>query len=158
MSLGHKDIACVAGPQEWFEARERVAGWREAMDEAGLSKREPLVGSWEARWGYVAGQNLVEDGLPDAVMCGNDEVAVGLLCAFAEAGVSVPGDVSVAGFDDVPIAAYAGPGLTTVRQDFADLGRCALEAVSRALEGGKVDSYVRPTRLVVRGSTGACAR
>ena len=49
MSLGHRDIACVAGPQEWFEARERVAGWREAMDEAGLSKREPLVGSWEAR-------------------------------------------------------------------------------------------------------------
>ena len=147
MTLGHRDIACVAGPQEWFEARERVAGWREAM-----------VGSWEARWGYVAGQNLVEDGLPDAVMCGNDEVAVGLLCAFAEAGVSVPGDVSVAGFDDVPIAAYAGPGLTTVRQDFADLGRCALEAVSRALEGGKVDTYVRPTRLVVRGSTGACAR
>ena len=158
MSLGHKDIACVAGPQEWFEARERVAGWREAMDEAGLSKREPLVGSWEARWGYVAGQNLVEDGLSEAVMCANDEVAVGLLCAFAEAGVSVPGDVSVAGFDDVPIAAYAGPGLTTVRQDFADLGRCALEAVSRALEGGTVDTYVRPTRLVVRGSTGACAR
>ena len=51
MWLGHRDIACVAGPQEWFEARERVAGWREAMDEAGLSKREPLVGSWEARWG-----------------------------------------------------------------------------------------------------------
>ena len=72
--------------------------------------------------------------------------------------MSIPGDVSVAGFDDVPIAAYAGPGLTTVRQDFADLGRCALEAVSRALEGGTVDTYVRPTRLVVRGSTGACAR
>ena len=158
ISLGHRDIACVAGPQEWFEARERVAGWREAMDEAGLPKREPLVGSWEARWGYVAGQSLVEDGLPDAVMCANDEVAVGLLRAFAEAGVSVPGDVSVAGFDDVPIAAYAGPGLTTVRQDFADLGRCALEAVSRALDEDSVDTYVRPTRLVVRGSTGACAR
>ena len=158
MSLGHRDIACVAGPQEWFEARERVAGWREAMDEAGLPKRAPLVGSWEARWGYVAGQNLVEDGLPDAVMCANDEVAVGLLRAFAEAGVSVPGDVSVAGFDDVPMAAYAGPGLTTVRQDFADLGRCALEVVSRALDGELVDTYVRPTRLVVRGSTGACAR
>ena len=158
MSLGHRDIACVAGPHEWFEARERVAGWREAMDDAGLPKREPLVGSWEARWGYVAGQSLVGDGLPDAVMCANDEVAVGLLCSFAEAGVAVPGDVSVAGFDDVPIAAYAGPGLTTVRQDFADLGRCALEAVSRALEGGTVDTYVRPTRLVVRGSTGACAR
>lgn len=108
--------------------------------------------------GYVAGQSLVEDGLPDAVMCANDEVAVGLLRAFAEAGVSVPGDVSVAGFDDVPIAAYAGPGLTTVRQDFADLGRCALEAVSRALDEDSVDTYVRPTRLVVRGSTGACAR
>ena len=158
MSLGHRDIACVAGPQEWFEARERVAGWREAMDEAGLSKREPLVGSWEARWGYVAGQSLVEDGLPDAVMCANDEVAVGLLRAFAEAGVSVPGDVSVAGFDDVPMAAYAGPGLTTVRQDFADLGRCALEAVSHALDGESVDTYVRPTRLVVRGSTGVYAR
>ena len=136
MSLGHQDIACVAGPQEWFEARERVAGWREAMDEAGLSKRAPLVGSWEARWGYVAGQALVEDGLPDGV----------------------PGDVSVAGFDDVPMAAYAGPGLTTVRQDFADLGRCALEAVSRALDGEAVDTFVRPTRLVVRGSTGVSTR
>ena len=77
---------------------------------------------------------------------------------LAEAGVSVPGDVSVAGFDDVPIAAYAGPGLTTVRQDFADLGRCALEAVSYALDGESVDTYVRPTRLVVRGSTGVCPR
>ena len=139
-------------------ARERMAGWREAMDEAGLPKREPLIGLWEASWGYVAGQRLVEEGLPDAIMCANDEVAVGLLHAFAEAGVSVPGDVSVAGFDDVPLAAYVGPGLTTVHQDFADLGRCAMEAVSQALEGGSVDTYVRPTRLVVRGSTGACAR
>ena len=77
---------------------------------------------------------------------------------LAEAGVSVPGDVSVAGFDDVPLAAYAGPGLTTVHQDFADCGRCAMEAVSQALEGGSVDTYVRPTRLVVCGSTGAYAR
>ena len=82
--------------------------------------REPLVGSWEARWGYVAGQRLLEQVLPDAVMCANDEVAVGLLRAFVEAGVNVPDDVSVTGFDDVPMAAYAGPGLTTVRQDFAD--------------------------------------
>ena len=157
LSLGHRDIACVAGPQEWFVARERMAGWREAMDEAGLPKREPLIGLWEASWGYAAGQRLVEEGLPDAIMCANDEVAVGLLHAFAEAGVSVPGDVSVAGFDDVPLAAYVGPGLTTVHQDFADLGRCAMEAVSQALEGGSADTYVRPTRLVVRGSTGACA-
>ena len=157
LSLGHRDIACVAGPQEWFVARERMAGWREAMDEAGLPKREPLVGLWEASWGYAAGQRLVEAGLPDAIMCANDEVAVGLLRALAEAGVSVPGDVSVAGFDDVPLTAYVGPGLTTVHQDFADLGRCAMEAVSQALEGGSADTYVRPTCLVVRGSTGACA-
>ena len=157
LSLGHRDIACVAGPQEWFVARERMAGWREGMDEAGLPKREPLIGLWKASWGYVAGQRLVEEGLPDAIMCANDEVAVGLLHVFAEAGVSVPGDVSVAGFDDVPLAAYVGPGLTTVHQDFADLGRCAMEAVSQTLEGGSVDTYVRPTRLVVRGSTGACA-
>ena len=150
LSLGHRDIACVAGPREWFVARE-------AMDEAGLPKREPLIGLWEASWGYVAGQRLVEEGLPDAIMCANDEVAVGLLHAFAEAGVSVPGDVAVAGFDDVPLAAYVGPGLTTVHQDFADLGRCAMEAVIQALEGGSVDTYVRPTHLVVRGSTGACA-
>lgn len=78
--------------------------------------------------------------------------------SLAEAGVSVPGDVSVAGFDDVPLAAYAGPGLTTVHQDFTDCGRCAMEAVSQALEGGSVDTYVRPTRLVVCGSTGAYAR
>ena len=101
-----------------------------------MPKREPLVGSWEARWGYVAGQNLVEDGPPGAVMGANAARAVGLLRAFAEAGVSVPGDVSVAGFDDVPMAAYAGPGLTTVRQDFAGLGRCAPEAVRPALGGG----------------------
>ena len=89
-------------------ARERMAGWREGMDEAGLPKREPLIGLWKASWGYVAGQRLVEEGLPDAIMCANDEVAVGLLHVFAEAGVSVPGDVSVAGFDDVPLAAYVG--------------------------------------------------
>ena len=83
-------------------ARERMAGWREGMDEAGLLKREPLVGLWEASWGYAAGQRLVEEGLPDAIMCANDEVAVGLLRAFAEAGVSVPGDVSVTGLMTCP--------------------------------------------------------
>lgn len=107
MTLGHRDT-CSRRVLRRRSRLERVAGWRGDGPGGSASMREPLVGSWEARWGYVAGQNLVEDGLPE-VMCERRGCSRPPVC-LAEAGVSVPGDVSVAGFDDVPIAAYAGRG------------------------------------------------
>lgn len=150
---GHRDIVHIAGPGDWYEARAREAGWRAEMEERHLVPREPLGSSWECAGGYEAGRRLAAQGLPDAVFAANDAIALGLLRALDEAGARVPDDVSVVGFDDEPAAAFYGPGLTTVRQDFAELGRCAVRAVCDAITGeGAPGAVVVPTRLVERRS------
>lgn len=154
VSLGHTDIAHVRGPLNWFEARLRESGWRRVMDEHGLPAREPVGGGWGASTGYEAGKALVEQGTPQAVFAANDELALGLIDAFAEAGLSVPGDVSVVGFDDAPASEFFRPALTTVRQDFEELGEDAVRVLVDAIEGRTAitSMLVEPT-LVVRNST-----
>lgn len=156
IGLGHTDIAHVHGPRDWYEARQREAGWRAVMEEHGLAVREPLGGGWGASSGYEAGRALVAQGIPQAVFAANDELALGVIDALAEAGHSVPGDVSVVGFDDAPASAFFRPALTTVRQDFATLGEDAVRILVRAIGGGEgiVSVFVSPT-LVVRASTAA---
>lgn len=154
IALGHTDIAHVRGPLNWFEARLRESGWRRAMEEHGLAIREPVGGGWGASTGYEAGKALVEQGMPQAVFAANDELALGLIDAFGEAGLSVPGDVSVVGFDDAPASAFFRPALTTVRQDFEELGEDAMRVLVRAIEGeaGIASMLVEPA-MVVRDST-----
>lgn len=96
----------------------------------------------------------MDQGVPQAVFAANDELALGLMDAFSEQGLSVPKDVSVVGFDDAPAAAFFRPSLTTIRQDFAELGEDAMRVLVRAIDGetGIASMLVRPT-LVVRGST-----
>ncbi len=155
-ALGHEDIAHVPGPTTFFEARIREATWRTMMEERGFQVREPQVRGWDAVNGYVEGMRLSEQGLPTAVFCANDQLALGLYKAFARGGIRVPEDVSVVGFDDIPNAAFYAPALTTVGQDFSELGEVVLSALVEAMEGGEppVGGLMLPATLVLRDSTG----
>ncbi|GAA4735528.1 LacI family DNA-binding transcriptional regulator [Isoptericola chiayiensis] len=157
LDLGHPDVVHVAGPQGWFDARERAAGWREALQARGLEPARPRLCSWSAADGYAAGRDLAEavaagEG-PTAVLAGNDQLALGILRALWERGVRVPDDVSVVGFDDVEGAAYFVPPLTTVRQPFAELGSRAVAMVVASLAGEPVAAQRIMPELVVRSST-----
>ncbi|PRY65955.1 LacI family transcriptional regulator [Glaciihabitans tibetensis] len=155
VQLGHRDILHVAGPDDSMDAAERVRGWRASLSEHGLVAREPLVSDWSPRSGYQIGQKLLENRQATAVFAGNDQVALGLLHAFTENGVRVPQDVSVLGFDDIPEAEHFTPPLTTVRQDFEELGRDVMATLIEILrDDDSATNHVRPSAtLVVRGST-----
>jgi len=151
VGLGHRDIFHLAGPQEWIEAEARMQGFLREMIDADLPVRPPVLGDWTPDHGYHAGRELARFRDFTAVFSANDQMALGLVHAFRDAGLDVPGDVSVVGFDDVPEAAHFWPPLTTVRQDFEELGR---RCVARLLDGG--DAQALPAlepRLVVRNST-----
>lgn len=155
VGLGHTDIAHIAGPSDWFEAQGRERAWRAVMAEHGLEVREPRTHSWDASAGYEVGRALIRGEAPTAVFAANDELALGLLHAAREAGLSVPEDLSVVGFDDVPEARFFSPSLTTVHQDFRDVGVNVVGTLTRAIASGTVasSSVTLPARLVVRAST-----
>jgi DNA-binding LacI/PurR family transcriptional regulator len=155
LAHGHKTVWHVAGPNDWLEARQRTVGWRRTLEEAGTEIPPPLRGDWSARSGYDAGRVLAR--MPDvtAIFAANDSMAVGILRAFHEAGRSIPGETSLVGFDDVPEAAYYSPPLTTVRQDFGEVGRRSLALLLDQVESGSraAQRHVVETTLVVRDST-----
>ncbi|MEI5676394.1 MULTISPECIES: LacI family DNA-binding transcriptional regulator [unclassified Nocardioides] len=154
IELGHTEILHLAGPPEWTEGRSRHTGFRNAMFAAGLRPLAPVEGDWSARSGYEAGLEIARRDDVTAVLCANDQMALGLLRALSEAGLSVPGDVSVVGFDDIPEAAYLIPPLTTVRQDFTAVGRRAIEIIQAALAGTPGPERLIGPELVVRASSG----
>jgi DNA-binding LacI/PurR family transcriptional regulator len=155
LSLGHKTVWHVAGPPDWKEAEERIEGWRSVLEAAGAPIPELLRGDWTPRAGYEIGQHLLEIAELTAVLVANDQMALGLLRRLHEAGREVPRDLSVVGFDDIPEAAYFTPPLTTVRQDFAELGRRCLHILLSRIEGkGGPTRVVVAPELVVRDSTG----
>jgi DNA-binding LacI/PurR family transcriptional regulator len=135
LDLGHRTVHHVTGPLTWFDAVGRVNGWRSVLEEAGAPIPEILVGDWSARSGYAAGQRLAADPSVTAVFCANDHMALGLLRALHEAGRRVPADISVVGFDDIPEASFFTPPLTTVRQDFGELGRRSLDLLIGHMRG-----------------------
>jgi DNA-binding LacI/PurR family transcriptional regulator len=155
LDLGHDTVWHIAGPPDFLEAERRLEGWRDTLAASGAEAPSPLIGDWSARAGHDLGRRLAADPAVTAIFVANDQMALGVLRAMHEAGRSVPGEVSVVGFDDVPEAAYFLPPLTTVRQDFDELGRRSLQLLLRAIEGDE-----RPTaapvapELVVRASTG----
>jgi DNA-binding LacI/PurR family transcriptional regulator len=154
LGLGHRQVVYVSGPRDWVEVDQRRAGWRSAHEMAGRSPGAELHGDWTASSGYQAGLAIAADPGTTAVFAANDEMAFGIVKALHDVGRDVPGDISVVGFDDMPLAAYGWPALTTVRQDFARLGLGAFELVVRALAGESrpIAPLTRPT-LVVRDST-----
>ncbi|TLM88034.1 LacI family DNA-binding transcriptional regulator [Pseudarthrobacter sp. NamE5] len=154
ITQGHRRIGHVAGPRDWTDGSERAEGWREALGHAGLADDLLLEGDWSAGSGYNLGRKLAADRHATALFVGNDQMALGLLRAFTEAGVRVPRDVSVVGFDDQPESAYFTPPLTTVRQDFEELGRRCMDIMLKEIEAGAaVSSTVVTPELVLRAST-----
>ncbi|WP_411089446.1 LacI family DNA-binding transcriptional regulator [Streptomyces sp. 061-3] len=160
LSLGHQTVWHVSGPVNWPSAQAREAAWRTTLTEAGQKAPPPLRGDWTARSGYEQGKRLLRRKNVTAVFAANDQMALGVLLALREAGLDVPGDVSLVGFDDIPEAAYFWPPLTTVRQDFDEAGRLALDLLVDQIEGtgGRDGLTVVQPELVVRGSTGPAAR
>lgn len=157
ISLGHPTVWHLGGPEGSYAAAERERGWRAALEEAGLVAPPVVHGDWTSAAGFAHGAALA--GRPDlsAVFCANDQIALGLLRALAEAGRSVPGEVSVVGFDDIPDAADYLPPLTTVRQEFDVLGERAVDALIGSIDGGAAVVESVPTRLIVRESSGSFA-
>ncbi|MBB4763474.1 DNA-binding LacI/PurR family transcriptional regulator [Actinoplanes digitatis] len=159
LALGHRTVHHVAGPADWPEAQERITGWRDALQRAGAEVPPIVPQSWNAESGYLQGQRLARDESVTAVFCANDRIALGVLRALHEAGRRVPEEVSVVGFDDMPDSGYFLPPLTTVRQDFAELGRRSLTLLLEHMAGpDDADSPAHVTvtpELVVRGSTAA---
>jgi DNA-binding LacI/PurR family transcriptional regulator len=158
LDLGHRTVHHVAGPADSQEARVRTVGWRAELESAGATVPEHLRGDWTPSSGYAAGRELAERIATGeditAVFLANDQMALGLLSAFSERGIVVPDDVSVVGFDDLPEAPYFTPPLTTVRQDFAELGRRGVQLVLARLQNEELHPRAVAPELVVRGSTG----
>lgn len=158
ISLGHRHILHLAGPRDWYDARVREQGWRDALTAAELPVTDAAVGDWTSDFGYEYGSSL-ELGDATAIFAANDQMALGLIHGLSDRGIRVPEDVSVVGFDDLPDARHFLPPLTTVRQDFAALGALALQLIIAAIEGESTDEHemIEPV-LIVRRSTAAPRR
>ncbi len=153
LALRHRTVWHVSGPPDWLEAQDRVRGWRDTLVAAGARAPTVLEGDWSARSGHALAHDLPADAT--AVFVANDQMALGVLRALHELGRRVPADVSVAGFDDIPEAAFFTPPLTTVRQRFDEVGRQALLALLAQLDG-EARTGSRTTiapELIVRAST-----
>lgn len=159
LELGHRTVHHLSGPPDSGPAGIRVAAWRATLTAAGRAVPEALTGDWSARSGYELGARVAQMPEVTAVFCANDEMAAGLIRALSEAGRRVPEDVSVVGFDGIPLGEYLSPPLTTVRQDFQRIGEELVRLVLAQLDGGTApDVHVEvPTELVIRRSTAAPA-
>ncbi|MEX3101532.1 LacI family transcriptional regulator [Streptomyces sp. V2] len=155
LGLGHETVWHLSGPEDSFAAQRRTDAWRETLVQAGRPVPPPVSGDWSAESGYRAGLDLAAREDCTAVFAANDQMALGLLRALHESGRRVPEDVSVIGFDDIPEASSFLPPLTTLHQDFAEVGRLCVRAVLRKMrhDGPAHGTTLVPTRLVVREST-----
>jgi DNA-binding LacI/PurR family transcriptional regulator len=156
IGLGHHEIVHIAGPRDWIEAESRMQGFLEAISDADLATRPPILGDWTAEFGYFAGRELARARDFTAVFAANDLMAIGAMHGFRDAGLDVPRAVSVVGFDDIPVAPHVWPPLTTVHQDFPELGRRTMALLLAEMRGEApaLGPVIEP-RLVVRESTSA---
>lgn len=156
LELGHRKILHLSGPPDWFGANVRISGWRKAMEEADLETMPVMEGDWTPSSGYVVGQKIAETRRATAVFAGNDQMALGLIRGIVEAGLRVPEDISVVGYDDLPDSAYFSPPLTTVRLDYIEVGRQAVKVLSNKIKdpGSPVVADGIELQLIVRKSTG----
>jgi len=155
IEFGHERIVHLSGPSSFGVAHSRTVGWLREMAAAGLATVDPVPGDWTPGGGYAAGVELLKR-CPDATAAyvANDHMALGLMLALHRAGRRVPDDFSVVGFDDIPEAAYTIPPLTTMRQDFSDLGSRLLQALLEELDGSSDGAPVHLVPdLIAREST-----
>ncbi|WP_129784025.1 LacI family DNA-binding transcriptional regulator [Promicromonospora panici] len=154
VALGHRDILHISGPLDWLDARARERAFHSRTKSLGIRERPIVVGDWTADFAYDFAMGL--NRLPDytAVFAANDEMAVGLIHGLHDKGFDVPNDLSVVGFDDVPLARHVLPPLTTIRQNFHALGVAVVEMLRAAIEEREIPAFTRiPTEIVTRAST-----
>lgn len=157
LDAGHPTVWHVSGPDDWFDSVGRIAGWRAALERAGVEPPPVLSADWSPAAGYRVGQLLARMADVTAVFAANDHLALGILKALREFGRLVPRDVSIVGFDDIPEAAYFVPPLTTIRPDFDAVARAALSVLLRQISTGEVSGEretIAPV-LVTRESVAA---
>jgi DNA-binding LacI/PurR family transcriptional regulator len=154
LELGHKSVWHVSGPEGWLGTEARIRGWRTELTAARRVAHEVIVGDWSSESGYRAGREIARNREVTAVFVANDQMALGVILALQQNGRTVPGDVSVVGFDDVPEAAFFQPPLTTVRLDFTEVGRRCVERLLEMIRGVEPSPAPPvPPQLVVRSST-----
>ena len=152
IDAGHRDLLHITGPDGWFETDARTRGFMDACNEARINSPKILQGSWESETGYELANEVADSGVT-AVFCANDQLAIGLMRGLNKLGLDVPKDVSIVGYDDLPESKYLNPPLTTIRQDFEQLGKRLMTLLLEELSG---DTTVRRESiepgLVVRES------
>jgi len=154
LGLGYRRIAFVAGPEGNIEAAQRLGGYREALAGAKGATAQVVRGDFGERSGWLAARELLAGPRPEAIFAGNDMMAIGCLQALREAGLRVPDDIALAGFDDIPISRFLDPPLTTMGVPIAELGRQAVESCAEILDSGKSGaSRIFTPALVVRASS-----
>jgi LacI family transcriptional regulator len=162
--LGHRRIAFISGPDSFRSSHERGAGFRDGLAEHGLTLDESYVrqGAYTFESGVEAARDLLAmPEPPTAIFAGNDEMAIGVMKAARDAGLDVPRDLSIVGFDDLPMASRVWPNLTTVRLPIRDMGRMAAEKLTARSRGLDPATLIQPEvdpSLVVRDSTAAPGR
>jgi len=159
-SLGHRSIATITGPLHMLPAQQRLAGYLDAVHGLGL-KPLHVAGDFFLEGGYTCGAQLAAlpaDRRPTALFVAGDEMAPGAIHALQDAGLSVPRDVAVVGFDDIEMSALVRPALSTLAQDSTGLGAHAVDTLLRLareeLQPGDLEPFLSPTRLIVRQSCG----
>ena len=159
LALGHRHIAFIGGPEHNHDASERLRGFRDALAAHPGARGSEFPGDFGEASGHRAGRAIIEAGeRPHAVFAANDMMALGCHYAFAQAGLEVPADIALAGFDDIPLARFVHPSLTTMRVSIAELGGSALRRLLAQIESDEpaaAETHVLVPELVVRQSSGA---
>ena len=158
LAQGRSRLLHVTGDLSWQDASERLAAYQSVCAEAGIPGRWVGTDAWTGEAGARVARRLLGAGLPDAVFAGNDDIALGLCHELLAAGVRIPDDVAVVGFDDIPLARWATPSLSSVTQDFDALGRSALSLSDELVAGGTPRRVTLTPQMVVRGSAPSRSR
>jgi LacI family transcriptional regulator len=160
IDLGHRQIAEISGPLLNYDGYDRHAGWQATLKEHDIPVGPSEEGDFTIEGGHQAMHRLLDNGAEfTAVFVGNDSMAIGAWAALRERGLRVPDDISIVGFDDIPVSSHLVPGLTTIRQDFGLIGQLAIEYIIGLIEDPKTPVYQRVLlpKLITRGSARAIA-
>jgi LacI family transcriptional regulator len=156
ISLGHRDIAHITGDLKQYSGMLRLEGYKKALRDNGIEIETSLIlkGDYSDESGYKAAKKFFSKKKATAIFVGNDTMALGVMRAAREMGVKIPADVSIIGYDDIDIASYLVPPLTTVRQSFFEMAQIATDNLIRANEDGTsfYGKYTVPVELIERGS------
>lgn len=163
LDQGYRNIAHITGPLDWWEARQRMDGWKDALKDAGceVTDRQYAIGDWSSSTG-VDGFDKLLASYPemDAIFTANDQMALGVLQATCEQNIQIPQRLGIVGFDNIPESAYFWPSLTTIHQDLYNMGRIALEETIKIIEAGwqgrtteEPKSILLTPNLVIRQSS-----